>query len=62
MLTPIHRNPTSLDAAVFAYLFAAVESSNTQIREEAHKWANLMAWEKRVRKMVESATSLHRKI
>lgn len=52
------RNGTALDAIVFSYLFAAMESSNTQVREEVCKWANLVAWEKRVRKMVENATSL----
>jgi hypothetical protein len=59
MLTPSRRKPTALDAVAFAYLFAALESSNTVIHEEIRKWANLMAWEKRVRKIVEGATSSH---
>jgi metaxin len=56
---PFSRNPTALDAVAFAHLFAALESPDTVIHEEVRKWVNLVAWEKRVRKIVENATSVH---
>jgi hypothetical protein len=51
----LYRGPTALDAVAFAYISAAVKSPYPQIREDANKWVNLVAWEKKVRKLVTSA-------
>lgn len=51
------RGPTALDSVAFAYLHSALESLYPEIREEARKWVNLVAWEQRVRESI--SASLH---
>lgn len=49
------RSPTALDAVAFAYIHAALKSPYPEIREEANKWVNLVAWEQKVRNLVLNA-------
>lgn len=54
----LYRKPTALDAVAFAYVCAALESPHPQIREHMEKWVNLVAWEKKVRGMVEESLNV----
>ena len=56
----IRSEPTTLDALAFAYLYAALEESHdVEVKQEVQKWVNLVAWEKRVRSIVQSAMRKH---
>lgn len=56
---PCHtcREPSALDALVFAYLYIAIQCPTPEIREPVAKYANLSMWESQVRRLV--ADSLH---
>jgi len=56
----VRSEPTNLDALAFAYLYAALEEShNVEVKQEVQKWVNLVAWERRVRSIVQSAMRRH---
>ncbi|PVG02645.1 hypothetical protein CPB86DRAFT_724876 [Serendipita vermifera] len=49
------RKPTALDAMAFACISTGIQHRCPEINQEVTKWANLVAWEQRVRKVVEEA-------
>jgi hypothetical protein len=53
------RAPTALDALAFAYLHIILGSKNDTLRFEVARRVNLVAWEQRVSRNVETAFELY---
>jgi metaxin len=52
--------PTALDALAFAYLHSILNSADDNIRVEVARRVNLVAWEKRVRDVVNTTFTLEK--